>query len=380
MYEYTPASFQEAVITKKLKTLVDIEKRFKDIRDLFKSSNEYLYEALNSADKKKSDKYFSKLVSYLTAICNDLSKEFNIKACLSVVISSTQNMVTFYEVTDASKIDPTDFKQIINITKDGRIRLADQRLIISKIQMTSAILLNPKLTPKQLTAILLHEVGHIFSIPMIKVSYYLYLLDDDKNKIHSMNDAIKIKQKKIEDGVFGTLMEKFTNARSTMKANSSHIDSNDDVNERFADSFAAHYGYSAELAEALWTISYKDREVPNNKKHNRIMSILVDIDQALYDFVFRPGTYPNLFDRLLYLNNEMKYELEYDPKLSVKTKKMFKKKIDALNSKLEKTYHIDENPNGGLYSSYIHNKRKEKLKNMHVDKPDLMVLYHTMGK
>lgn len=362
---------QESVINKRIKNLIDIEKMFGSIRKEFNTDNSTFINKCFGEKAKKT--IINKAARYIKNMNESIFKEFNIDINLRIIPAKYNNMMTTYRVLNVYNVDPSNLDEVLDVSKDGRIRMVNPNLIKAKIEMTSEIVFNKSLTPKQLTAILLHEIGHIFSIPMIKIAYYLSMIDDtENNKIHNMTDT----KKTIEN--LNYLKHNYVNIYSTYKSMGS-LDDDNDMNERFADSFSSHYGYGNELVDSLLVISSNTYDMPDNRKLDRVDQLIRDAKDIMYDLFLRNRSYPELFDRLLYINDEMKYELEYDATLPKDTRAKFKNKINKLNKKLEKEYYINSD-NDSLYRTYINNSRKNKLKNMHSNTPELMVLYHTIGK
>ena len=152
------------------------------------------------------------------------------------------------------------------------------------------ILFKSNITTPELVAILLHEIGHNFS----KVIY--------KKK-----------------------------------------DLSGRVDEKFADNFAAMYGYSEQLISAFSKMSINYSSMEKSIKKIPILGGIVGINRILNDVLYRtmlPGVdpHPTMHTRMMNLMKELEFELKNDESMSPTMKKDIEGQIQRSKMLLDKYY------------------------------------------
>lgn len=246
---------------------------------------------------------------------------------------------------------------------------------------TKAILFNIGMTPKELTAILLHEIGHNFMDAVMPLEAPILFLTD--YFIINIKTIDRLKHNKPVEDIYKegkSLVDKsvkflhcfalclpFINYMAGLIAHKTNIILTIEgiitglfgyTNEKFADNFAANYGYGPELASGL---AKMDNSVANPSFWIYKIPILGKLIHNMLDlFVLIIGNmmiepHPESIHRMNNTINSLKYEIENNPCLDNDTKKEILQQIKE-TEKIEDEYLKDINSNG--YSlikiSYIH--------------------------
>lgn len=335
---------QEAYIYRKPKTILNIENAFRNIKKKYnglytkKELKPYL---TNKYLRAKLDK---ELKSLANTIMDNLTKEFNFspKSKIVIVYTKIPNMGAYMLIENLDRCNMDKFSSIINVSKDGRVRFANNKICNAQILIHTGIIFNPFFTAEMLTASLLHEIGHLFSMPFFKLFYTLEIMDAFCSDVNVSNSEEKYaKLNKFQK----TLVDKY-GAFATF---SFIYFSPTEEREKFADKFSSYYGYSEELSKLLGKL-YERSHKARYRADNPIDKALWDLKHIRFDT--RPNGYPVAFNRINYLMSVIRNEINDNKDITPRNKKLLNAKIDRINKQLDKMY--DTTDDSTLYT-YLSN-------------------------
>lgn len=338
-------TYNEAYVFKKPRTLLTIENEIRKIKNKWDDKiDPKTGSTINKEDKPK-------LIKDLRSLCKityrELVKEFNFGKKFDFLVE-IDNIVNAWSSDFTYKnIELSNYKNIIEISPDKRMRFKNRDICNATVTFTTAIIFNKEMKADYLVAIMLHEIGHIFSFLFFKLNAELNLLQNilfnkltDKELVEKYNNLNKKEQRKTDSKANALGMYFFDN-----------MDSQE--GEKFADHFAAYYGYGYELAQGL-ALFFK---INGYMKPEGVLNTLTfDLNLVLTDLLV--NNYPNTFNRLNYILNAMKRELKYNKSLTKKQKQELLEKIDninKLNAELYNTKH-SRTPYGFLRNVIYSNK------------------------
>lgn len=351
-------SYNEAYVFKKPKTLLTIEKEIRLLR------NKWVDICNNTENKKmdtKTKAVFKKDLGRSSGIIyKELIKEFNFGKKFDFVIEISDIINAWSSHFRYEQIDMSNYQNIIEILPDKRMRFTNRDICNAKITFTTGILFEKEMQPEFLVAIMLHEIGHIFSFIFFKLTAELDALQNilinklnDKELIEKYKSYNKKEKRKADDAAIRNALDGAFNNPYSQEG------------EKFADHFAAYYGYGYELAQGL-ALFFKIGGF-KEPKDGLLNKLAFDVNCVLTDLLV--GNYPNTFNRLNYILNAMKRELEYNDSLTDKQKKELKEKINninKLNAELYSTKYA-KTPYGYLRNTIYSNKvnQTKDLDNRH---------------
>lgn len=325
---------QESMVYKKPATIAKIESAIKKFKDKYDETKVNTLEGLQRLDNdpKFKNQYRKDIRDLGKVIINNIEKEFNLQIRFNFQYSPTVNMWTTHQIMDTSKVNIDNFDNIVKTSKDGRIKFAKLGIMECDITFTAGMVNNKIFSAKEITAALLHEVGHIFAYPFIKLAYSIKALETFVD-IESIRDA---KEKYNARNGFIKFLTRFY---GQYKLGDSIIDDFNKEHEKFADHFSAHYGYADELSGALINI---DKAVGNIKKKDEKSSefhkLFRDIGNLILYGLFHNTRYPDLEERITYTTKELRKEIMENDKLSDKDKKALQAKLNRIDDKMNKLY------------------------------------------
>ena len=231
------------------------------------------------------------------------------------------------------------------ITKNGII-FDDNTNVFIYINMNPYFIFNEKikLTPREITAILLHEIGHNFShslVPIhdiletIKISIQkrnleILRLNNEENKMNNnINDSLL--KKNLQNILLNTnnFIQNGKIILSGVLSSLSTVDREHYMDEKIADSFATIYGFGKDLSSALYKLN-KFKFIMQNKKHNRIDGFILGTIDMTKDILF--SEHPQDITRLTNQINQLEYELSHNKALSENDKIQLKKDIRGIKT------------------------------------------------
>lgn len=311
-------TYTEAYIFKKPKTLLTIENEIRKLKNKWEDKID-----LNTGDvlnKKDSSKFVSDLRSLCKISYKELVKEFNFGKKFDFLVEIDSYINAWSSDFTYRDLELSNYKNIIEISPDKRMRFKNRDICNATVTFTTGILFNKEMKPEFLVAILLHEIGHIFSFIFFKLNAELDILQNFL--FNKLNDQ--------------ELIEKYNNLNKKEKRDKDNaavekgMDIFDDMysqeGEKFADHFASYYGYGYELAQGL-AIFFK---IGGYMKPDGVLDTLTfDLKLAITDLLVT--NYPNTFNRLNYILNAMKRELKNNKSLTNKQRQELLKKIENIN-------------------------------------------------
>lgn len=349
-------SYNEAYVFKKPKTLLTIEREIRLLRTKW-------LEACNNKEKKmdKETKLLFKrdLGKSSSVIYKELVKEFNFGKKFDFVIEISDVINAWSSDFRYEQIDMCNYQNIIEVSPDKRMKFTNRNICNAKITFTTGILFEKEMNPEYLVAIMLHEIGHIFSFIFFKLSAELDALQNilskklnDKELIEKYNNYNKKEKRSADDNAIDGALITFSNPYSQ-------------EGEKFADHFAAYYGYGYELAQGL-AVFFKIGGF-KEPKDGVLNKLSFDLNCILTDLLV--GNYPNTFNRINFILNAMKRELEYNDSLTDKQKKELREKIKNINKLNAELYSSKyaKTPYGYLRNTIYSNKvnQTKDLDNRH---------------
>lgn len=345
-------AYNEAYVYKRPKTLLTIEDTIRQLKN--KWDDKVDLKTGTVIDKSDKSKFVSDLKSLCKIAYRELVKEFNFgtKFDFLVIIDGIAN--AWSSNFTYRDLELSNYKNIIEVSPDKRIKFKNKNTCNATVTFTTGIIFQKEMKAEYLVAILLHEIGHIFSFVFFKLNAELNLLQNvlfnkltDKELIEKYNNLSKKEKRNKDNKAVNVGMTYFDDMYSQ-------------EGEKFADHFAAYYGYGYELAQGL-ALFFK---LGGYMKPEGILNTLTfDLKCALTDLMV--SNYPNTFNRINYILNAMKRELQYNKDLTKAQKKELLEKIDninKLNAELYSTKHA-RTPYGYL-RNVIYSNKVDKTKDL----------------
>ena len=255
------------------------------------------------------------------------------------------------------------------ITKNG-VRFKDNKEVVLIVTLNPKILFkDPKkknlLTPRELTAVLLHEIGHNFSkssLPLESVLETVKLALKIKNEAilnASKGKKIDINKKDLDNfinttyTILGIGLDEskaiVSNAIDTARILGGAVistlqpfmDRDRYADEQFADSFASIFGFGKDLSSALWIMEKEHRKRNNNGIFGLIMALFTVALYMLFD------EHPDTVTRMHNQIETLEYELQNNKEISNEDKKMMRKQIMQIKTLVKQCTTLDTS---NLYS------------------------------
>jgi len=281
-----------------------------------------------SEEKEKTIKLVNELINVLKEFTNANRVEIDLDAVGSCfTIPPRYNKLPEYK-----------------ITKKG-IRFTNNTNIYIYININPNLIFNKKinLTPREITAILLHEIGHNFSHSMVPIHDVLETiklaiqkrnmetlrLSDEENKMKNNSDDDNILKKNLQDILLNAdnFVQNGKLVLSGILSSLSTVDRERYMDEKIADSFATMYGFGKDLSSALYKLN-KFKFNIYNKKYSHIDGIILGTISMSREILF--DEHPQDITRLTNQINQLEYELSHNKGLSEKDKAQLKKDIRGI--------------------------------------------------
>ena len=226
-----------------------------------------------------------------------------------------------------------------------------------------------KLTPRELTAILLHEVGHNFSysvmpihdlLETIKLAIQLrnmetIQLSNEENEMKT--DSIKVNLKHNLNKLLQNTSNFIQNGKlvlSGVLSSLSTVNRERYMDEKIADSFATSYGFGKDLSSGLAKLN-KYFMNSTDKKVNKLSGIILGTLSMSMIVLF--DEHPHNVTRMTSQIEQLEYELENNPGLSKKDKAQMKKDIRGIKTVISQYNTITKSDKFSLpwklYSNFI---------------------------
>lgn len=291
----------------KSNSLVTIEDLFEKVRATYSSYNINTMSDIGLINKVKKDPAFS-------TIADLIKKQFNLANVMVIAVASDAEncyVMKYYVAQKGDVMQDISFKDAEKsyvVTNKGLKFKNDEMKPSILIMLTTPLLFNGKLSPRELVAVILHEIGHSFSKPVL-------------NK------------------------DSFT----------------DRANERFADSFASMYGYSEELVSALSKLTYSKRDKSLPLRDVPILNILnglTAIAGDIYARQFKGVAHPQLEDRQNMILDQLYSDLKNTPDLSDANRKELLRQIDACKACMQNNEDNNSDISNRMYRFYSKNISK----------------------
>lgn len=220
--------------------------------------------------------------------------------------------------------------------KTKKIWFKEDQAPAAKITVAASLTNTYDFTAAEVTAIILHEIGHTFAnnamVLANRIERYKNIIDKlNKFNIFGMSDEKIKKIGKFIDtkicfngstGIYGDYGLKQFRAE-----------------ENFSDQFATIYGYGRELMTALHKLDMKNpyfKEGKTTDQLTKLDKVLMSIGDFLskYSDPASMSTHPTWGGRLRGVISALEYELKTNPKLSSKEKKLLEDQIKDLKKSL----------------------------------------------
>lgn len=350
----------------KTKEILDIEYAIRDIRNKFKFKKDgYTEENL----KKVLD---SKLYEKFTTA---IKKAFGFKEVYGGFDTDQYMNCYTYPIREEKYGLMQDRFEV----KGKSIKFKPELKAVTMIVATAPLFFTDKLTNAELTAIFLHEIGHSFKQAVIPVETCLDVLRDSLGSvIFNFLSATKHTMKELEKNPFDaitnlgaiikaspeakertrkrwpSLFEKVLRGFKNTSSGSVYID------EKFADQFAAMFGYGVELNSALVKIDYDRKDIKGAPVLNFLNTFAGLIDLSL-DLML--DCHPFIGARLKSTVNVLQREIDKNSTLPDSEKKRLKKQIDSINLLALQYQNLDKSSNYSMakkmYFQFIYNNLKD---------------------
>lgn len=279
-----------------------------------------------------------------------------------------------------------DLSQKYTVTKNG-IKYNDDVQAETLIMATQKLFFCPKITDGEVLATILHEIGHNFTDAVVPITlpfdvlkssiktFIIGLITSAKNKLNSLLPSATDVLDSISNMIstapgFGDRMTK-KNPESSRQFLTSVISTTNRrryADERFADQFAAMYGYGAELSSVLAKIDYNKKNAKNSSVANfaNYFYGLVDLSEDIM-FSYTPMLSARLkssvavIEKELETNDDLPDDLRKDLQRQLKDIDLLAlqySSIDSNYSTAKKSYFAflyKHMKNGDFYSKFITN-------------------------
>ena len=200
------------------------------------------------------------------------------------------------------------------------------------------------LNPGELTAVVLHEIGHNFLdsvIPlgnavenlkravMVKTKVKMKASNPESYKqdndfVQMIKDSIDFLKTYRPDSFYDVFQTGSIAVKQVIANLIPFRDPNEYLDEKYADSFAVSYGYGKELASALKKLEYTIAK--KNDKESNITSLIGGMMALMLELLF--DEHPNTMARMQNTLTQLEYELNHG-KYDAKTKAEIKKQISG---------------------------------------------------
>ena len=246
------------------------------------------------------------------------------------------------------------------------------------IVATAPLFFTKKLTSAEITAIFLHEIGHSFKQTVIPIETCIDILRDSLNFVLfnfisvTKHTAAEVARHPIDaltnlSEVIRTSPEMKQRIKKRWpsiyeriwRASSNYSPSNMYIDEKFADHFAAMYGYGKELSSALVKIDY-DIKNTNFPPADMFLTFSGAVDLAM-QLMF--DCHPVLGARLKSTVNVLQREIDKNETLPPSEKKRLKKQIEEIDMMAVQYQNLDQVTNYSLakklYFKFVYNNLKD---------------------
>lgn len=343
------------------------------------SANQDIEKIQEYITEMRSAKKFDKSLAY--KLSGAIAKCFNFKEVDLTIMKDDSKMVAY---TYTNKIHK--FPVIVN--QDG-FRWGDAKNMwpYLEIYISSGMFFSDKLSDREVTAVILHEIGHHFDVSvnnlynirtmpekdttLMDIMNLRKVIQKSKSKKESVticNAALTAAEKGNPD-IIAVLLnclkyigDKFANTVSNINPISNFIGytiMSDSPSEEFADEFVASYGYRDDLTSALEKITTIEPNpvVSINGKLNYILNVLGGIilfGPQLATMVYFNDPYKRIYQMVDNLNTEIK-----ECNLSAQQKSEYKKQLKEIEKVIDRAAksqvnNIKEDPlNAGIYTFRI---------------------------
>lgn len=350
----------------KTKEVLDIEYAIRDIRKKYKFKKDGYAE--DNLKKVVDDKLF-------TNFTNAIRKAFGFKEVYGGFDTDQYMNCYTYPIREEKYGLMQDRFEV----KGKSIKFKPELKAITMIVATAPLFFSEKITDGELTAIFLHEIGHSFKQAVIPVQTCLDILRDSLGSvIFNFLSATKHTIKELEKNPFDAvtnlaavikaspeakartrkrwpgLFEKMLRSFKNNSTGSMYVD------EKFADQFAAMYGYGVELNSALIKMDYDRKDIKGDTPVNFLNSFAGLIDLSM-DLMF--DCHPFIGARLKSTVNVLQHEIDNNNTIPPEEKKRLKKQIDSINLLALQYQNLDKSSNYStakkMYFQFIYNNLKD---------------------
>lgn len=286
------------------------------------------YLKLKKFSTEKTDylsKDLDKIADYLTSMQKAMIKEFNFDPAseIKLTISSEFIFETItaysYEVYDYGIFSDKKIDDFITC-KNGRYKFKTDSLCYCEI--TLSVKAMELLTPKEIMACFLHEIGHAFQTPMRIYGYRIAAMNTLGSVIGFLDEKYDPKNTPRLIKILASLKHGFDD-RNLLGL------FNNQANETFADQFATSYGYGDELASALTV--FDDIIYQNEDRNGDLVATIMDQFFSLIFKADHPSTAKRINAAMTILKREAK-----NPKIPPKYRKDLERKIADMDRQFKR--------------------------------------------
>lgn len=331
------------------------------INEVYYGNNNYLINIENAITKiqklKKSDK---ELIPLLTSISQNLCNCFNIKKVEISLYKDPSILCCCYPVYGTFDYDITNTGVQFKYKNKNELKYSEVNLMINTgffIDPKELYKIKVNFTPREIVAILLHEIGHSFAKSVMPLHNFLNTVYSCLNTIRQ-EDISEEEKKNIIDSIVSILRHCGKNVLDSIRlvfktgkiAVMNMFTTVNSVNEeRYADSFATVYGYGPELSSALIKLDMIGQKLNKKYKLNIFDQLLILPLQIFVTLlIFLTDPHPNTCSRLKNNINTLEYEVNNNKGLHPKTKKEILIQIKKINTMLKNINDNDYKYNNGF--------------------------------
>lgn len=317
-------NLNESFLQKKPKNILIIEKEVKALQTLLQKDENYVDETFSTPAPLKK-----KILSHIITMGKALRKEFNLDEDSGFTIVVKNKFVCEVMCLLSDKANRIciggDIRDVVNIS-NGKVSFKSKDMCWAEIKLSTALFMDKRLTTEMLMGGILHEIGHCFEDPIRSLTSRLWFM----NNIMT-NTIYNIKN----DEEFNKELNSFY----VINMGNFYRTSDFLGNERFADEFAASYGYSEGIVGLLSSIEQKDLHDTNSK--NLFEYMVSRIWHIIINTFFLLDPHPVYINRVSSIIHIMKKEAKNE-NIPIKYRKQLENQISRLEHNIDELYKIKE--------------------------------------
>jgi len=284
------------------------------------STNHFYFQLISEISTTLSPSYLIKIDQIFNTLKNSnfthkqiKQAEQNLSLNLSKILN-TKVIFTHRLCKNAMVLFNYNFLSSNSLSPKGLLKDQDKLLYVNDIQMyfdLNFFLNDLDFTPQELTAIILHEIGHLVLHNQFSIRFFNSFMQVYNNFGPLLNFFTLL------INIFKNSLSFFILSLFLMFIHSRTLSFFDHLQEYNCDKFAIKYGYGDEIISALSKV--------NQIKLNKINSSLLEKTKRILIKIFNLNSHPEYEDRILTVAKDLKENYIHDyPDIKNELKKLLK--------------------------------------------------------